>query len=142
MIELNTQHNKATYLGASAVFRFAPNSPYSKFSKQYGVDLRMLLAEKTKRFIQTETQKCVSTRLDFIWFDSEAEHLDAYPSTLEIGGYAITDGIQPKEMMKLKLYVHTMEKELKDLFRDWETCTLNMYTITGGKFMQMGNWRM
>lgn len=147
MDSLNTQAitqlpKSKTYVGASVVFRFTPNSPYSKFSKQYGVDLRVLLAEKTKQIIQKESQENVTTQLDYIWFDSEAEHLDAYPSVLEIGGYAITDGITPKEALALRWASEDIEKELEKLFPNWVEFTANMYYLTDGEFLQIGNWKI
>lgn len=132
------------YVGISVVFFFSPKSNYSKLSDGYNDGERVTLADRVKEDAVKKIDTLFKDNKDGItynWFDSETEHLTAYPSVLEIGGYGIShDGAEVNEK-KLGKLAKELNKEISDRMGKETSCFVNFYVIRKGGVVLANNFR-
>lgn len=122
------------YIGISVVFVFSPESRYSKLSDDYSGKSRESLAETVKRDAERKTNSLFKGRAHpaYNWFDTEPEHLTAYPSVLEIGGAGmVREGASVNER-ELGKAARELNAELSDRMGKGTSCIVNFYIVKKG----------
>ena len=134
---------KIEYIGISVVFVFSPKSEYSKLSGDYKDSKRVKLAETVKK----DSVKRINSlfkekeKPSYNWFDSETEHLSAYPSVLEIGGIGVSDNGLVVGEKELGEEAKKLNAELSDRMGRETSCVVNFYIVTEGGVVLASNFK-